>query len=137
WLRDPARNDRVLLILASMRSDPSEYVRKSVGNNLKDLTKYMPGKILSLAESWISETGLQVTPDLASKNKKDLGDAIFYLVWTLKQAMRWIKARNPEHHSRLEKILGTNYVKFFEEKKNRSASPYRDPDEHGESDEDD
>lgn len=121
WLRDATKNDLWFSILSLIRADPSEYVRKSVGNNLKDLTKYMPEKILTLGESWINESKITITPDISSKTKKELGDSTFYLIWTLKQAFRWLQERNPEYHERISRLLGTNYVDFFNEKKNRMA----------------
>jgi len=48
-LRDPAP---VLPLLASLRSDPSPYVRKSVANHLNDIAKDHPGVVMSLLESW-------------------------------------------------------------------------------------
>lgn len=123
WLRDSARNDAVLGLLAQCRADPSTYVRKSVGNNLKDLTKYMPEKILALAATWIQEAGIPVTPDLAARSKRDLGARDFYLVWTLKQALRWLQARHPEYHAQLRAVLGDQYVRYFDEKRNRRCLP--------------
>ncbi|MFX1512481.1 MAG: hypothetical protein ACFFCQ_07840 [Promethearchaeota archaeon] len=123
WIREPEKNDPILEILSTMRADPSEYVRKSVGNNLKDLTKYMPEKILKLVKEWITETKIIVTSDLASKTKKELGTENFYLIWTVKHALRWLKARNPEYHPRIEQILGRNYVLYYDEKKNVRSLP--------------
>lgn len=121
WLRDPLKNDEILNIISVLKSDPSEYVRKSVGNNFKDLTKYMPEKILDLFENWIKSENIQVTDDLAAKNKKELGNEIFYMIWTMKHALRWLQDRNPEYHDRIQKIMGKNYIKFFDEKKNKRA----------------
>lgn len=106
WLRDPTKNDKILGILTDLRMDSSLYVRKSVGNNLKDLSKYMPEKILDLMESWIKESKIIVHDKLAteiglSKEEKKL-------IWTMKRATRWLKNRNPEYHPPLEKILGKN-----------------------------
>jgi 3-methyladenine DNA glycosylase AlkC len=123
WMRDPTKNDDILKILWILRKYSSEYVRKSVGNNLKDLSKYMPEKILTLLEKWIEEQKLTVVPDLASKSKAALGNDAFYLVWTIKQALRWLQERNPEYHPRIQAILGENYVKYFHEKKNWLAKP--------------
>ncbi len=123
WLRDPARNAPVLAILGKLRHDPAEYVRKSVGNNLKDLSKYMPGVVLDVAAGWIRDEGIQVSTDLASRSKADLGPEAFALVWILKQGLRWLNERNPEYHDRIAGILGQNYVRFFHEKKNRGARP--------------
>lgn len=121
WLRDPKKNDCILEILALNKADPSVYVRKSVGNNLKDLTKYMPEKILTLVGEWVKETGITVTDNLSSKTKKELGAENFYLIWTLKHALRWLKERNTESHNRIKCILGENYILYFDEKKNKKA----------------
>ncbi|MHA1253011.1 MAG: DNA alkylation repair protein, partial [Candidatus Helarchaeota archaeon] len=55
WLRDPEHNDKILEIITKLNHDKSIYVRKAVGNNLKDLTKYMPDKILKLIEEWLEK----------------------------------------------------------------------------------
>ncbi|NHI94772.1 MAG: hypothetical protein EAX96_19935 [Candidatus Lokiarchaeota archaeon] len=123
WLRNPSKNDIILDILTDLNKDPSIYVRKSVGNNLKDLTKYMPEKILSLMEKWIKNSGIRVHDALASE--EGLSEEEKRLIWTIKHAMRWIKNKNPEFYPRLEKILGKNYVLYFDEKKNRLANPKR------------
>ncbi len=123
WLRDPAKNDRILEILTILRKDPSIYVRKSVGNNLKDLSKYMPETILDLVETWINKAQIRVHDELA--NEKGLDREEKRLIWTIKHGMRWVKNRNPEFHSRLEKILGKNYVLYFDEKRNRLAKPFK------------
>ncbi|MHA1785139.1 MAG: DNA alkylation repair protein [Candidatus Helarchaeota archaeon] len=119
WLRDPSKNDKVLEILTILNKDQSMYVRKSVGNNLKDLTKYMPEKILELMEQWIKNENIKVHDELASE--VGLSKEQKNLIWTIKHAMRWIKNKNPELHPRLEKILGKNYVLYFDEKRNRLA----------------
>lgn len=123
WLRDSHRNGDVLQILSSLRYDPSEYVRKSVGNNLKDLTKYMPERIIELAEQWIKDSKITVIPTLASQTKKELTDPYFYMIWILKQAFRWLQARESFFHPQVKSILGDNYVQFFDEKSNWSAHP--------------
>ncbi len=121
WLRDPAQNDIVLDILAQLRFDSSEYVRKSVSNNLKDLTKYMPEKVFPLLDRWVMEAGITVTPDLASKTKTELGARNFALIYIVKKALRWVKDRNPELHPQIERIIGSNYIKYFDEKRNLLA----------------
>ncbi len=121
WLRDPKKNDCILEILALNKADSSIYVRKSVGNNLKDLTKYMPEKILTLVREWIKEAEITVTDNLSSKTKKELGAENFYLIWTLKHALRWLKERNTELHNQIKFILGENYLLYFDEKKNIKA----------------
>lgn len=121
WLRDPSKNDVILKILTILRKDPSIYVRKSVGNNIKDLSKYMPEKTLDLMEKWITESKIKVRDDLASES--GLNQDQQRLIWTMKHSMRWIKEKYPEFHSRLEKILGKNYILYYDEKGNRQAKP--------------
>jgi 3-methyladenine DNA glycosylase AlkC len=121
WLRNPSKNDQILEILSILRKDPSIYVRKSVGNNLKDLTKYMPEKILKLAEIWINDAEIKVHAELAMET--GLSKEEKRLIWTLKHALRWVKNRIPELHHQVEKILGKNYLLYFDEKRNRLAKP--------------
>jgi 3-methyladenine DNA glycosylase AlkC len=121
WLRDPNKNDCVLEILFLLKEDRSVYVRKAVGNNLKDLTKYMPEKILNLIRLWVHYAKIKVRDDLASISKKEVGEKSFYLIWTLKHALRWVRERNLEYHKQIEEILGKNYVLYFNEKKNKLA----------------
>lgn len=124
WLRDPDKNDIILKLLGKLRADSSQYVRKSVGNNLKDLSKYMPGKILSVVKSWMDDADVEVKDDLASYSKSDFkANEDYYLVWTIKHALRWVKKKNPELHPDIEKILGKNYVLYFDEKRNKLARP--------------
>lgn len=125
WLRNPRKNDKVLKILTDLRKDPSIYVRKAVGNNIKDLSKYMPEKMIELMESWINnqikETNMRIHDELAME--EGLSREEKRLIWTIKHGMRWIRAKNPEYNHRIEKILGKNYVLYFDEKKNRLAKP--------------
>ena len=121
WLRNPTKNDIALEILNLLRADPSEYVRKAVGNNLKDLSKYMPEKIFKLTRKWVKEANILVDDELASRSKTELGEQQFYLIWTIKQALRWLQKRNPEYFPQIQDILGKNYISYFDEKKNRTA----------------
>jgi hypothetical protein len=123
WLRNPAKNDPIIDILIKLNADKSEYIRKSVSNNIKDLSKYMPIKMLDLTEKWIRDANIPVTDNLASKTKQELGEENYYLVWTIKHGLRWLKERNPEYHARIKTILGQNYVLYFNEKRNRMAKP--------------
>lgn len=123
WLKDMSQNQDFIKILEILKSDNNVYVRKSVGNNLKDLSKKIPENILELTRKWISKANIPISDDLASKSKKELGKENFNLVWTLKHALRWIQARNPDNHSKLALIMGSNYVKYFDEKKNKRALP--------------
>jgi len=50
--RDPSP---VLPILEQLRSDPSEYVRRSVANNLNDIAKDHPALVLEIATRWLRE----------------------------------------------------------------------------------
>jgi len=121
WLRNPEKNDEVLKILTQMRKDRSLYVRKAVGNNIKDLSKYMPEKMLQLMEDWLNKSSIKVHDKLATEIGLNRDEK--RLISTIKQAMRWIKDRNPEFHKKLESILGSYYVLYFNEKSNRLAKP--------------
>lgn len=46
----------VLQILEKLKDDPSLYVRKSVANNLNDISKDHPDVVLKLAKRWIGES---------------------------------------------------------------------------------
>jgi len=50
--RDPAP---ILPILEILRDDSSEYVRRSVANNLNDISKDHPERVLTIAERWLGE----------------------------------------------------------------------------------
>jgi 3-methyladenine DNA glycosylase AlkC len=47
--KDP---QKVLEVLEHLKNDPSEYVRRSVANNLNDITKDHPEKVLAIAKKW-------------------------------------------------------------------------------------
>ncbi|MHA1680066.1 MAG: DNA alkylation repair protein [Promethearchaeota archaeon] len=113
WLRDPedARNNLALLLLTHLNHDPSIYVRKAVGNNLKDLSKYMPRKILEVMAEWL-DTG----KSLGARERK-------YLLWIVYQGLRWLKEKEPKYHHAIEKLVGRNYLLYFNEKSNRWAVP--------------
>ncbi len=49
FIADPAP---VLALLELLRDDPSEYVRRSVANNLNDISKDHPELVVELAERW-------------------------------------------------------------------------------------
>jgi len=59
FVEDPAP---VLAVLEPLRSDPSEYVRKSVANNLNDISKDNGGVALATARRWSRESP---TPETA------------------------------------------------------------------------
>ncbi|TXT64333.1 MAG: hypothetical protein BAJALOKI1v1_580013 [Promethearchaeota archaeon] len=121
WLRDPKKNDEVLVILSKLRKDSSLYVRKAVGNNIKDLTKYMPEKMLQLMEEWLKDSNIIVHDTLATE--AGLSTDQKRMISIMKHGMRWMKNKNPKYHQRLEKILGKYYLLYFDEKKNRLAKP--------------
>jgi 3-methyladenine DNA glycosylase AlkC len=55
-------------LLAPLRSDPSEYVRKSVGNALRDISKQHPKLIAKEVQSWdLANQNITFTYKLASK----------------------------------------------------------------------
>ncbi|MEU9861972.1 DNA alkylation repair protein [Streptomyces sp. NPDC047971] len=81
----------VLEILEPLRSDGSEYVRRSVANNLNDISKDAPGLALATALRWMEEsptpeTGRIVTHGLRTLVKK--GD---------QQALALLGATGGEH----------------------------------------
>lgn len=49
YKKDPSP---ILPILHQLKNDPSEYVRRSVANNLNDIAKDNPNVVLKLAEEW-------------------------------------------------------------------------------------
>lgn len=53
FVKDP---QPVLAVLEMLRSDPSEYVRKSVANNLNDISKDHPDVVLATARRWLQES---------------------------------------------------------------------------------
>ena len=48
--------DDILPILENLKNDPSEYVRKSVANNLNDISKDHPELVVSIAKKWKDHT---------------------------------------------------------------------------------
>src|SRR5262245_60221753 len=51
------RDPRPLLpILEALRADPSEYVRRSVANNLNDIAKDHPDLVLDVAQRWLGQS---------------------------------------------------------------------------------
>lgn len=83
--KDPAL---ILPILENLKADESEYVRKSLANNLNDVTKDNPKTIIDLCKKW--KTGSTSTD------------------WIIKHGLRsLVKAGNPE----ALKLLGFNAAK--------------------------
>lgn len=52
--RDPAP---ILAVLEKLRDDPSEYVRRSVANNLNDIAKDHPDVVIDVLRRWSKEAG--------------------------------------------------------------------------------
>lgn len=46
----------ILPILENLKNDPSEFVRRSVANNLNDVAKDNPSVVVSIAKSWFGKT---------------------------------------------------------------------------------
>ena len=58
--------------LDALKADPSEYVRKSVGNALRDISKKFPDFICKELESWsLDSKEIKQVYHLASKLIKD------------------------------------------------------------------
>ena len=54
WLKkDPSK---IIPILENLKNDKSEYVRKSVANNLNDISKDHPELVLNLSKKWMGKT---------------------------------------------------------------------------------
>jgi 3-methyladenine DNA glycosylase AlkC len=53
WLK--AKPEKILPVLESLKRDPSEYVRRSVANNLNDMAKDHPSLVLKIVKSWKGE----------------------------------------------------------------------------------
>ncbi|MCF6283304.1 MAG: DNA alkylation repair protein [Candidatus Polarisedimenticolaceae bacterium] len=47
--------EAVIEVISKMRCDESEYVRRSVANNLNDISKDHPERLLQLAQAWLGE----------------------------------------------------------------------------------
>ncbi len=45
--------ESVLVLLDSLKDDPSEYVRRSVANNLNDISKDHPDAVANVAQNWL------------------------------------------------------------------------------------
>jgi hypothetical protein len=71
----------------------------------------MPEKILHLIEKWLSNKD-----KLTAKEQKNL-------TWTIYQSLRWLKEKNPEYHASIQRLVGENYILYFDEKRNRNALP--------------
>lgn len=50
FVKDP---DAVIALLEQLKDDPSEYVRRSVANNLNDIAKDHPDRIAEMAQTWM------------------------------------------------------------------------------------
>ncbi|MCC9622141.1 DNA alkylation repair protein [Thalassospira sp. MA62] len=62
----------VLSILEHLRSDPSDYVRKSVGNNLNDLSKDWPDVVMDEIEKWLAESPTIETKEISKRALRSL-----------------------------------------------------------------
>jgi 3-methyladenine DNA glycosylase AlkC len=56
FIKDP---EPVIEYLEQLKDDPSEYVRRSVANNLNDISKDHPARVLELARRWSAGAGPQ------------------------------------------------------------------------------
>jgi len=81
----------IIPILENLKDDPSEYVRKSVANNLNDISKDHPDLVVDIIKKWKGK----------SKNTD----------WILKHASRTLLKRG--HHEVLD-LFGTSSKTMFE-----------------------
>lgn len=62
----------VLAILELLRSDPSDYVRKSVGNNLNDISKDCPDLVIDTLERWRDDSPTAETAEITKRALRGL-----------------------------------------------------------------
>lgn len=62
----------VLAILETMKSDSSDYVRKSVGNNINDISKDWPELVVETLERWKSESQTDETAQITKRALRGL-----------------------------------------------------------------
>jgi 3-methyladenine DNA glycosylase AlkC len=53
----------VLALLERLKDDPAEYVRRSVANNLNDVAKDHPDRVIDLCESWLEGAATEQLPN--------------------------------------------------------------------------
>ncbi|MDT0329149.1 DNA alkylation repair protein [Nocardiopsis lambiniae] len=83
----------VLEVLESLRNDPSAYVRTSVANNLNDVSRDHPDRVLDLAERWLRESP---TPETA---------------WTVRHALRTLVKKGDQRALALLGATGGEHVR--------------------------
>jgi len=91
----------ILPILERLRNDESLYVRKSVANNLNDISKDYPELVLAIAEKWLKENHVHTN-------------------WIVKQALRGLLKRGDKKALSLFGFGNTDLVKVSKLKLNRS-----------------
>lgn len=89
FVQDP---QPVLDVLEPLRSDPSEYVRKSVANSLNDISKDAPDVALATALRWSQESP---TPETA---------------WIVKHALRTLVKKGDQRALRLLGVTGGEHI---------------------------
>ncbi len=57
FIADPAP---VLPLLESLKDDASEYVRRSVANNLNDISKDHPDLVIAICQKWLKSSGTEI-----------------------------------------------------------------------------
>jgi len=68
FMRDEDNPDEAIKRIATLKEDSSEYVRKSVGNALRDISKKFPELIKEELDSWdVKSKEIQKVYKLASK----------------------------------------------------------------------
>ena len=100
----------ILPILENLKSDPSDYVRRSVANNLNDISRDHPGLILDISKNW---KGLSEDTDILLKKA-----CRTLLKSGNPSAMRLFGFREPEHlkldnfHIKTPLIAIGDYLEF-------------------------
>lgn len=99
-IKDPST---ILLILEKLKDDDSLYVRKSVANNLNDISKDHPDLVLSLAKKWIGK----------SQNTD----------WILKHALRTLLKKGDQRALKLFGVAAAKNVQIKDLAVSKSKNP--------------
>lgn len=103
FVKEPAP---VLRILELLRSDESEYVRKSVGNSLNDVSKDHPELVLATAERWLKESPTENTRYIVKRGLRTLAQK------NHPQALKLLGFTGGEHIALVEFALDSDQIKI-------------------------
>jgi len=110
----------ILPILENLKNDPSEFVRRSVANNLNDIAKDHPALVLQIAKRWLghsAETDWIVKHGCRTLLKRGHVEALGLFGWTAVAALR-IENLSLKNHS----IRIGEYLEFSFELEHESAA---------------